>query len=147
GHGVHVVREIFPGAADAGHFRLAAEDAFGADFACDARHFGRKAVELVDHRIDGVLEFEDFAFDVDGDLAGQVAFGHGGGHLGDVTDLGRKVRGHGVDGVGQIFPRAADAGHYGLAAELAFGTDFARDARDRRSVAVGLVDDGVEGVF
>src|SRR5439155_5840738 len=109
GHGVHVVREIFPGAADAGHFRLAAEDAFGADFACDARHFGRKAVELVDHRIDGVLEFEDFAFDVDGDLAGQVAFGHGGRHFGDVTDLRGEVSGHRIDGIGQFVPGAGDA--------------------------------------
>ena len=34
-----------------------------------------------------VLQFEDFAFDIDRDLFGQVAVGDGGGHFGDVTHL------------------------------------------------------------
>ena len=34
-----------------------------------------------------------------------------------------------VDAVGQILPGAGDAGHVGLAAELALGADLARDAR------------------
>src|SRR5215204_1908551 len=49
--------------------RLAAELALGADFARDARHLAGEGVELIDHRVDGVLQFEDFALDVDGDLA------------------------------------------------------------------------------
>ena len=60
---------------------LAAELAFGADFAGHAGHFGGERAELIDHRVDGVLQFEDFAFDIDGDLLGQVAVGHGRGHL------------------------------------------------------------------
>ena len=40
---------------------LAAELAFGADFARDARDFGGEAVELVHHRVDGVLQLENFA--------------------------------------------------------------------------------------
>ena len=43
--------------------------------------------ELVDHRVDGVLELEDLALDVDGDLAGQVARGHRLGDVGDVAHL------------------------------------------------------------
>ena len=39
---------------------LTAELAFGADFARDARHFGGKRVELVDHRVDGLLELREF---------------------------------------------------------------------------------------
>ena len=50
--------------------------------------------ELVDHRVDGVLQLEDLAPGVDGDLLGQVALGHGGGDLGDVADLAGQVAGH-----------------------------------------------------
>ena len=52
-----------------GHLRLAAELAFRADFARHARHFGGEGVELVHHRVDGVLQFQDFALHVDRDLA------------------------------------------------------------------------------
>ena len=73
GHQVHVVGEVLPGAGDAAHLRLAAELAFGADFAGHAGHLGGERVELIDHRVDGVLELEDLALHVDGDLLGQVA--------------------------------------------------------------------------
>jgi hypothetical protein len=55
------------------HLGLAAELALGADLARHARHLRREAVELVDHRVDGVLEREDLALDLDRDLARQVA--------------------------------------------------------------------------
>ena len=73
GHRVHVVGQVLPGAGDAAHLRLAAELAFGADLARDARHFRGEGVELVHHRVDGVLQLEDFAAHVDGDLLRQVA--------------------------------------------------------------------------
>ena len=104
--------------------------ALGADFAGDAGDFGGKRVQLVHHRVDGVLEFQNFAFDVHRDLARQVAAGDGGGDFGDVADLRRQVGGHGVDVVGQIFPGAGHAGHLRLAAQFAFGADFAGDAGD-----------------
>ena len=47
--------------ATPGTSRLAAELAFGADLARDAGHFGGEAVELIDHRVDGVLQLEDLA--------------------------------------------------------------------------------------
>src|ERR671910_798422 len=47
--------------------------ALGADLAGDAGDLRGEAVELVDHRVDGVLELEDLAPDVDGHLLGQVA--------------------------------------------------------------------------
>src|SRR5438876_595410 len=77
---------------------------------------------------------------VDRDLARQVAAGDGGRHLGDVADLRRQIAGHRVDAVGQILPGAGDAGHLGLAAELAVGADFARHARHFRCKGVELVD-------
>ena len=127
-HEVHVVGQVLPRAAHAAHLRLAAELAFGADLARDTRHFAGERVELVDHRVDGVLQLEDLALHVDGDLAVQVAARDGGRHLGDVADLGREVRRHRVDGVGEVLPRARDARHHGLTAELALGADLARHA-------------------
>ena len=43
------------------HLRLAAELAFGADLARDARHLRGEGRQLVHHRVDGVLELEDLA--------------------------------------------------------------------------------------
>ena len=53
-----------------------------------------KRVELVDHRVDRVLELEDLPLDVDGDLLAEVAVGDGGGDLGDVAHLAGQVAGH-----------------------------------------------------
>ena len=116
--------------ATPGHLGLAAELAFGADLARHARHFRGEAVELVHHRVDGVLELEDLALHVDGDLARKVAAGDGGRHFRDVADLRGEVARHRVDVVGEVLPGAGDARHLGLAAELAFGADLAGDARD-----------------
>src|SRR6185369_8987613 len=135
GHRVDRVREIFPGAADAGHFGLSTELAFGADLAGDTRDFRSERVELVGHCVDGVLELQDLAFDVDGDLAGEVTLGDGGGDVGDVSHLRGQVRCHEVDRVGQILPRAGDALDLRLTAELAFGTDFTSDASHFRGKA------------
>ncbi len=106
---VHAVGQVLPGTGDPFHFGLPAEFPFGADFARDARHFRGEGAELIDHRIDRIFEFENFALHVDGDLLGQVAIGHGGGHFGDVTDLTGEVSGHEVHVVGQVFPSSGDA--------------------------------------
>ena len=50
--------------------------------------------------------------------------------LGDAAHLGREVGGHEVHVVGEVLPGAGDALHLGLAAQLAFGADLARDAGD-----------------
>src|SRR5262249_47655654 len=125
GHRVHAVGQVLPGTADARHLRLAAELAFGADFARHARRVGDKHVELIDHGVGGVFQLENFAAHVDRNLAREVAARHRGRHLGDVADLAGEVRGHGVDRVGQILPGAGDTAHHRLTAELAFGADFA----------------------
>ena len=125
--------------------RLAAELALGADFARHARHFAGERVELIDHRVDGVLQLQDFAFHVDGDLAVEVAAGDGGGHFGDVADLGGEVARHGVDRVGEILPGAGHAGHDGLHAEPAFGADFAGHASHFRGEGAKLLDHRVDG--
>jgi hypothetical protein len=126
--------------ATPGHDGLTAELAFGADFARDARDFGRERTQLMNHRVDGFLELQNLAADVDRDVLGQVAVGDGDRDLGDVPDLRRQVAGHLVDRVGQLFPDARHASDLGLAAEFAFGADFARDARDFRREDRQLVD-------
>ena len=147
GHQVHVVGQILPCAGDAAHLRLAAELAFGADLARHASHFGRERVELVHHRVDGVLQLEDLALYVDRDLLRQVAERDRGRHLGDVADLAGQVRGHGVHVVGKVLPRAADARHLRLSAELAFGADLAGHARHFASEGIKLIDHHVDGVL
>ncbi len=147
GHEVDVVGKIFPRAGDAAHFGLAAELAFGADFARHARHFRGEGVELIDHGVDGVFQLQNFALHIDRDLAAEVAVGHGGGHLGDVADLRGQIAGHGVHAVGQILPGAGDAAHFGLAAQLAFGADFARHASHFGGEGTKLIHHRVDGVF
>ena len=146
-HEIHVVGKVFPGAADIGHDGLSAEFAFGSDFASDAADFGCECVELIHHRIDGVFQFEDFAFHVHGDLARQVAARHGRGDFGDVADLSGQIRRHEIHVVGQVFPCAADTRYDGLSAELAFGSDFTRDTGDFGGERVELIHHRVDRVL
>src|SRR5262249_27323775 len=116
-------------------------------FLGDAGDFGREGVELIDHGVDGVLQLENFAVDIDGDLARQIAAGDGGGDLGDVADLRREVGRHRADVVGVPLPDAAHAFCLGLAAELAVGADLAGHARYFRREGVELIDHGIERVL
>src|SRR5262249_36765996 len=109
------------------------------------RHFRGEGVELVHHGVDGVLQLEDFAAHVHGDLAREVAARHGGGDVGDVADLRGDVAAHRVDGVGKGLPRAGDTGHDGLDAELAVGADLAGIARHFGGERTQLVHHGVDG--
>src|SRR5204863_9061460 len=118
-HEVDALGQVLPDAAHVADLRLAAELAFGADLARDARDLGREGVQLVDHRVHRFFELQDLAADVDGDLLGQVAVGDGDRDVGDVADLGGQVAGHDVDALGQVLPRAADVADVRLAAQLA----------------------------
>jgi len=80
---------------------------------------------LIDHRVDCVLEFENFSFDVYRNLLGKVAVCNGGGYQGDVTHLSGQVRGHRVDTVGKVLPGTGDIWHVGLASQFSFRTYFA----------------------
>src|SRR5205823_5897532 len=76
----------------------------------------------------------------------QVARGDRRGHFGDVAHLTGEVRGHRVDVVREVLPRAADALDLRLAAKLALGAHFAGDASDLTGKGVKLVDHHVDGV-
>ena len=125
---VHVVGEVAPQAGGAGHAGLAAELALDADLAGHVGHLVAEGRERIDHEVDGVGERGDFALRVDRQLALQVALRHRGHDLGDAAHLVGQVGRHQVHVVGEVLPRAADARHLRLTAQLAFGAHFARDA-------------------
>src|SRR5205085_104412 len=123
---------------------LPAELAFGADLASHARNFRSERLQLIHHRVDGLLELEDFAFRVYGDFAREVAISHGGGHVGNVVHLVGQVRGHQIHVVGQILPGARHALHFCLTAELTLCADFAGDACHFRSKSIELIHHGID---
>src|SRR5262249_60614315 len=127
GYAPFPVRALFPAACDAGDVGLSAEVAIGANFAGDASDFTSEGVKLVDHGVDGVFEFENFAFDVDGDFAREVATSDGGCDFGDVAYLTSEVAGHRVHRVSEVLPSSSDARHDSLTAEIAVGSHVARD--------------------
>ncbi len=69
GHGIDRIGQILPHAADALYLRLAAQLAFGSHFASHAGHFAGERIELIHHRIDGVLQLQNFAAHIHRDLA------------------------------------------------------------------------------
>ena len=123
------------------------ELAFEADVARDRRDLIGKGRERVDHAVDRVGELGDLALGLESQLALEVAVGDAGDDARDAADLLREVTGHDVDGVGQVLPGTGDAGHVRLAAELAFGADFACDARDFGGERVELVDHRIDRIF
>ena len=129
------------------HIGLAAELSFRSYLARHARYFRSESVELVHHGVDGVLQFQDLALHIHGDLLGKIAVGHRGRYFGDVAHLTGQIAGHQVHTVGQIFPGSGHAFHVSLTAEFSFRTDFARHARHFRSESVELVHHRVDGVF
>src|SRR5262249_6515494 len=139
--------QVFPGPRHTGDVRLATQLAVGADLARHAGHLRGKRSQLLHHRVEGFLQVQQLAPDVYSDLLGEVTAGDRGRHLGDVADLGREVAGHEVHAVGQVLPGSGDAGHLGLAAQLAFGSHFAGHASYFAGESVELVYHRVDGVL
>src|SRR5207248_1481027 len=139
------VGKVLRYAGDALDVGLVFRPVLGGYVAGDTGHLVREGVELVDHRVDGVLELEDLAPDVDGDLLREVAVGDSGGDFGDIAHLARQVAGHEVDVVGQVLPDAADAPDLGLTAQLALGAHLARHAGHLAREGVELADHRVDG--
>ncbi|GAA2771413.1 hypothetical protein GCM10020219_046150 [Nonomuraea dietziae] len=123
---------------------LAAELTLGAHLAGDPGDLVGEGGQLVDHRVDGVLQLEDLAAGVDRDLLRQIALGHRRGDLGDAAHLVGEVARHGVDGLGEVLPRPGHAWHVGLAAEPSVGADLAGHAGHLGGEQRQLVDHAVE---
>src|SRR5205085_2579055 len=110
-----------------------------------ARDLGGKGVELIHHRIDGVLQLQDLSPDIDGDLLREVPVCHGRRDLGDVAHLTGEVTRHRVDAVRQVLPGAGDAPHLRLPAQLPFRADLPGDAGDFGGKGAELVHHRVHG--
>src|SRR3712207_8249911 len=61
----------------------------------------RSRSELVDHRVDGIFQLQNFAFGFGGDLSSQVAPRNGGGYIRKVSHLIGKGRCHRVFEIGK----------------------------------------------
>ena len=146
-HEVHVVGEIFPRSGHARHFRLAAQLAFRPDLASHAADFARERIELIHHRVDRVLQLQDFSLHLHRDLAAQIAASHSRRHVRDITNLRRQIVRHGVDVIRQILPGSGHAANLRLAAQLAFRADFASHARNFRCKRVKLIHHRVERIL
>src|SRR5215470_1254254 len=90
-HRIDGVGQILPGSGHPRNERLNPEPALGADLARYAGHLGGETIELIDHRVDGVLQGKNFALHIDGDLAREISLRDGGRDLGDVSDLAGQV--------------------------------------------------------
>src|SRR6185503_9688527 len=121
------------------HARLPAEDAFGAHLTRYTRHLARECRQLVDHRVDGVLEREHLALRFDRDLPREVALRYRGRDVGDVAHLAGEVVGHGVHVLGEALPGTRHTRHVRLTAEHTLRADLARDANHLASERVQLI--------
>ncbi len=144
-HEIEVVGQILPDTRHALHFGLAAEFSLGADLARDAGNFGRERSKLIHHRVHGVLQFEDFALNVNSDFLRQVAVGDRCCDGRDIADLVGQVARQHVHVVGQILPGARHAFDLRLSAELAVGADFLGDAGNFVGERAELIDHRVNG--
>jgi hypothetical protein len=101
-------------------------------------------LEVADHLVDVVLQGRHLALGLEGDRAGEVALGDGGGDLGDGPHLGGEVGGQLVDVLRQRLPRPGRPGNLRLAAQTALDAHFAGHRRDlvgeRRQGVNHLVD-------
>ena len=137
GHEVDVVGEILPGAGHARHLRPGRRACLRCRPRAPRGVTSRgEAVELIDHRVDGVLQLENLALHLDGDLAAT------GRRLATAVVTSAMLRTWPVRLVAieltlsvRSFQVPATPCTCGLAAELAFGADLARHASDfaRRS--------------
>src|SRR5205823_1006150 len=93
---VDVMGQVTPDTRQVGDLGLASQPALGAHLVRHPADLGGEGVELIDHDVDGVLELQDLAPDVDTDRPCDLASGHGGRDLGDVAHLGGEVGRHQV---------------------------------------------------
>ena len=146
-HEIDAVRQVFPGAGDAAHVSLTAKPPLAPNLAGDPGDFRSKRAELIHHRVDRVLEFEDFSADVDGDLAREIAFGDRRGDFRDIAHLAGQIAGHKVHVVGQVFPCTRNASYLRLSPQLSFRAHLARNPCHFRGKRTKLIDHGIDRIF
>ena len=106
---IHVIRQVLPGSGGARHAGLAAQFSFDTHFAGHRGHLIGERRQRVDHVVDRVGQFGDFALGVHRQFSLQVAVGDGRHDVRDTAHLVGQVAGHEVHVVRQVLPRTGDA--------------------------------------
>src|SRR5207244_12927955 len=128
-----------PGSCHAVHIVRPAKFTVVAHFTGHAPNFRSEAVELIHHRIDRVLQLEDFAAHVHRNFLGKVTVGDCGRNFGDVAHLAGKIAGHQIHAVSKVLPGTGDAFDVSLAAKFSFRAHLAGDAGNFRGETVELI--------
>src|SRR5207245_337644 len=136
-----------PGSGNTGNICLPSQSPFGANLTSHACYFTSECVQLVDHRVDGVFEQENFAAYVHRDLLRKVAAGDSGRNFSNVPYLSRQVACHKVNRIRKVFPGSCNARYLRLTTQLAFGSDFASYTRYLACEGVELIDHRIDGVL
>ena len=84
---IDVIGQIFPRSGSAGHVGLAAEFSFDTDFARHRGHLVGKGRQRIDHAVDRVGQFGDFAFGFDQQFSFQIAIRDRGHDFRDTAHL------------------------------------------------------------
>ncbi len=113
-------------------------------FAGHPGHLIGKGSKLIDHRVDRVLQLQDFAPDLNGDLLRQIPLCHRRGHLRNVAHLISQVIGHQVHVFGQVLPGAGHALDMRLHAKLAINANLPGNACHLGPELIELVDHRVD---
>src|SRR5205823_6417718 len=98
-------------------------------------------------RVDGVLQLQNFAAHIDGDLLRKVSIRDGGSDFSNVADLAGQITSHEVDVVREILPGSGHAFHVRLPAEAALGPYLARHAGHFGGEGAELIHHRVDGVL
>ncbi len=117
------------------------------DFAGHAGHFGGKTVELVHHRVDGVLQLENLPLHVDGNLSRRSPRATAVVTSGNVSHLARQVGRHASSRSRSSPSTSPPPRAPRLTAELPLGPDFTRHAGHFRREPVELVHHRVDGLL
>ena len=130
---------------------LAAELAFGADFAGDARHLRGEHVELLDHRVDDLgraqeLALQGTAVDVEADGAQQIALRHRRNGASDFRGRPQQIVDQRIDGGFHLAPGAVGEAEAHALAGVALAADNLADALELLGHALIGGDDFIEGV-
>lgn len=143
------------------HPCLPTQFAVCTDLECDTRDLGRERRKLVHHGVDGVLELQHLALDIDGDSLCQIARGNSLRYAGDGPHLVRKIGRHDlqpeqhlayilssitttyVDVISELRPSASHANDVRLATEFALRPDLQSDSRHFGSEARELPHHGI----
>ena len=106
---IDTVGQVFPGSGNPLDLGLAAQLAVGADLARDAGHFRGERAKLVNHRVDGLADAEEFAPEraalvLQRNALGEIALGHGADDSSDFLGRSYQVADQGIHGVNAIGP-------------------------------------------